>query len=66
MLKAWRISWKDECGRKQKRYRTSQRTALTRLTRAKTQGTEARIDNIEIPTCKFELIDFLNREMDDE
>ena len=68
-MKAWKIDWIDSNGQRQSRFRSSKRTALTRATRANKEagsceGDKAKIEHIEIPTSRFELIDFLNGQMD--
>lgn len=68
-MKAWKIDWVDSNGQRQSRFRSSKRTALTRATRANNEagsceGDKAKIEHIEIPTSRFELIDFLNGQMD--
>jgi len=68
-MKAWKIDWVDSSGQRQSRFRSSKRTALTRATRANKEagscsGDKAKIEHIEIPTSRFELIDFLNGQMD--
>lgn len=63
-MKAWRITWKDKKGFLKSRYRTSQGDALTRVTRAKKEGSQVRLETVEIPTSRFALVDFLNSEMD--
>ncbi len=68
-MKAWKIDWVDSGGKRQARFRSSKRTALTRATRANKEagscsGDKAKIEHIDIPTSRFELIDFLNGQMD--
>jgi hypothetical protein len=62
-MKAWKIIWTDKSGDKQLRYRNSKHAALQRQVRIRKEGGTSSIENIEIPTTKFELVDFLNGEM---
>lgn len=62
-MKAWKIIWTDKSGAKQLRYRNSKHSALQRQVRIRKEGGTSSIENIEIPTTKFELVDFLNGEM---
>jgi hypothetical protein len=63
-MKVWKVTWKDKKGFLKYRYRSSRSDALTRVSRAKKEGSEVTLNSIQIPTSRFDLIDFLNSEMD--
>ena len=64
-MKAWKVTWTDGSGRTQIRYRNSKHAALVRQTRINREGCKSQITCIEIPTAKFELVDFLNAQMNE-
>ncbi len=63
-MKVWKITWMDEAGKKRTRYRTNQHESLKRLARIKKEGLSGIIETVTIPTNRFELLDFINGQME--